>query len=342
MEPGLDRYSRQVALRRIGVAGQRRLLASRVAIVGCGATGTVLARYLTGAGVGRLRLIDRDCVELNNLQRQLLFDQGDARRGLPKAVAARAKLARVNSEVKLEAFVRDLEPGNCSALLGGSDLVLDGTDNLETRFLINDWAVREGIPWIYCGVLATFGHTMAVVPGKTACLRCYLPQSPAAGELPGCETEGVIGPVAAITAGLAAAAALRLLVEGTSSSGGALVMVDAWNGSTEQIRVERRPDCEVCGRRHFAYLEEGAGSRAAALCGRHAVQVSASDGAQTPPFEELAGRLCGQGDVTFNRYVLRFRVEGFEIELFRDARAIVKGTSDPATARSLYARYIGI
>ncbi|MBI2944114.1 MAG: ThiF family adenylyltransferase [Candidatus Wallbacteria bacterium] len=344
MKGDLQRYSRQMALRQFGEAAQERLSRARVVLIGCGAIGSVLAYYLVAAGVGRLRIVDRDTVEENNLQRQLLFDERDVHRGLPKAVAAKAHLKRVNSAVKLEAIVADLDAGNAARHLAGADLLLDGTDNLETRFLINDFSVRQGVPWIYCGIVGVFGHTMVVQPGAGPCLRCYLPETPAAGDLPSCESEGIAGPVAAVTAGTAAFNALRLLAGHGSGLAGRMAMYDCWEGSLDDVRVDRRPGCPTCSQRRFSYLEGSSGSRATALCGRQAVQVWAGSesAARKPPcFEELARRLARQGQVSFNKYVLQFRTDRFEISLFNDARAIVKGTADPAVARSLYARYIG-
>ena len=266
------RYSRQVRFAPVGDEGQRRIRAARVAIVGCGALGSVQAEILARAGIGMLRLIDRDIVELSNLQRQFLFDESDAREGLPKAAAAARRLAQVNSEIAIEPVVADLTPSNAAELLENIDLILDGTDNFETRYVLNDVAVRGGIPWIYGAAVGSYGLKLAIMPGRTACFRCIYPEPPA-GAQPTCETAGVLGPVTATIAALQAADALKILAAGADSFVARLTTVDVWSGEIRQIDPPARdPECPCCAARQFVHLD---GSRRApiSLCGRNAVQI---------------------------------------------------------------------
>ncbi|MFQ6058169.1 MAG: ThiF family adenylyltransferase [Anaerolineae bacterium] len=340
MSEGLDRYVRQVIFPGVGQEGQRRLLASAVAVIGCGATGSILANNLVRAGVGRVRIIDRDYIELNNLQRQTLFDEEDIARGLPKAVAAAEKLRRVNSGVEIEPLVADVNYDNVEGLMGDVDLVLDGTDNFETRFLINDACVKLGVPWIYSGVIASYGMTMNIVPHQTPCLRCIFPQAPPPGTTPTCDTAGVLNATAGVIASMASAEALKLLL-GRGEPNPGLVHVDLWENTFEVFQASRRDDCPTCGQGRYEYLEAQEGARATVLCGRDAVQVRVRSGRELS-LPALAQRLESAGEVTFNEYLLRFKVDGYELTVFPDARAIIKGTSDEAVARSLYARYIGV
>ena len=331
-----ERYSRQILFRGIGEEGQQRLLDARVAIVGCGALGTFQSEALARAGVGFLRIIDRDFVELSNLQRQWLFDECDVQQGLPKAVAASRKLAAINPDVQTEPSVADLTSSNIDELLGDIALILDGTDNFETRYLINDYAVSENRPWIYGAAVGSYGITMPVLPAKTACLRCVYP-SPPGGVQPTCETEGVLGSITALIASLQVAEALKILsgAEVTRK----ITTVDVWSGEIRQVaQPGPDPECPACGRREFPYLT---GQRRApvSLCGRNAVQIH--ERARPLDLRELAGRLARLGTVRANEFALRFETPPYQVTVFPDGRAIVKGTTDIGIARSLYARYIG-
>jgi molybdopterin/thiamine biosynthesis adenylyltransferase len=334
------RYSRQVRFSGLqGDQGQQRIRAARVAIVGCGALGSVQAETMARAGVGMLRLIDRDFVELSNLQRQFLFDESDVSEGLPKAAAAARRLAQINSEVTIEPVVADLTPSNAGELLGdGIDLILDGTDNFETRYLINDIAVRAGIPWIYGAAVGSYGLKMTIVPGRTACFRCVYPDPPQ-GVQPTCETAGVLGPVTATIAALQAGDALKILAAGADSLIARLTTVDVWSGEIRQIDPPARdPECGCCVGRNFAHLD---GSKRApiSLCGRNAVQIH--ERARPVDLKELARQLGSVAPVRANEFALRVMLDPYEMTVFPDGRAIVKGTTDIGIARSLYARYLG-
>lgn len=333
-----ERYSRQVLFRPIGAEGQRRLLESRVAIVGCGATGSAVASLLARAGVGHLRIIDRDYVEPSNLQRQLLFDEADAADSLPKAVAAARKINNFNPEIAVESRVSDLAPGNIEELLEGAELILDGTDNFETRYLINDYAVSKNVPWIYAAAVASYGVTMNVLPSDTACLACIFPDSPR-GTFETCDTAGILNSAAASVAAIEATEALKLLVGDRSSLRRTLLSFDLWRSDRAEISAAKpREDCRACGRREFIHLK-GEGRPHITLCGRNSVQIHER---QRPvDFAEMQQRLASHGTVRFNDFVLKFWREPYEMTLFRDGRAIIKGTTDTAVARSLYARFVG-
>jgi adenylyltransferase/sulfurtransferase len=336
-----SRYSRQIRFAPVSDEGQRRIRAANVAIVGCGALGSVQAEMMARAGVGMLRLIDRDFVEWSNLQRQFLFDENDAAEAMPKAVAAARRLARVNSEVVLEPMVADLTASNAAELFDGIHLILDGADNFETRYLINDVAVRAGIPWIYGAAVGSYGLKVAIVPGRTACLRCIYPEYPRSPQ-PNCETEGVLAPATAAIAALQVADALKILVCGDSmnaSTGARITTVDVWSGEIRQINAPTPdPECPCCARREFTYLD---GSRRApiSLCGRNAVQIH--ERARPVDLGELARRLGAIAPVRANEFALRADLEPYELMVFPDGRAIVRGTTDVGVARSLYARYVG-
>jgi adenylyltransferase/sulfurtransferase len=336
------RYSRQVLFDGIGPEGQARLRAAKAAVVGLGALGSVSASILARAGVGALRLIDRDVVEISNLQRQLLYDEEDVRSLKPKAIAARDHLRAANSEVDLEASVCDLNPDNAVRLLTGVDLIVDGTDNFETRFLINDVSVRHGIPWIYAACLGSYGVTMNVVPGETACLRCLMETAPEPGTTPTCDTAGIIAPAVALIASVQAAEALKILTGNGEAASSALLSVDVWTGSVTRLEVPRgggRRRCATCDGLEFEYLS-GKGTRPAVLCGRNAVQVTPS-GRGSLDLGALAERLRAAGPVQASPFTIKLTVEGCDVTVFPDGRAIVAGTQDPAAARALYARYIG-
>lgn len=337
-----DRYSRQTLFAGIGAAGQERLARARVLIVGCGATGSNLANYLARAGVGTLRIVDRDFVEGNNLQRQTLYDEEDALRGMPKAVAAAERIRRVNSLVTVEPVVADVTADSIEGLLEGMDLALDGTDNFETRYLLNDACLKLNIPWIYSGVIAAYGVTMTVQPHDTACLRCVFPDRPLPGTTPTCDTAGVLNGIVGVISGMASTEALKLLV-GSEQLVRGLTWVDLWENTFERIELPRQEDCPACGKGEYAYLDAPIDESGTSLCGRNAVQVRPPRGTSGAlDLEALGERLREVGDVASNGFLLRMRVDGFEVTVFPDARAIIKGTDDPAVARSVYAKYIGM
>jgi len=333
-----ERYSRQVLFAGIGLEGQRQLGKARAVIVGCGATGSVLAGLLARAGVGSLRIIDRDYVEASNLQRQALFDEEDAAASLPKAIAAARKLAAFNSEIVVEPEVADLIPENIDRLLAGAQLLLDGSDNFETRYLLNDFAVQHAVPWIYCAAVGSYGATMNILPGETACLACIFPEAPR-GALDTCETAGVLGPAVNMIASIAAGEALKLLGGAREQLRSTLLSWDIWTNQTSALQMGRpRPDCQACGGREFIHLA-GKGRPHITLCGRNSVQIH--EHAQPVDFAVMSERLKPHGTVCHNEFVLKFWCDPYELTLFPDGRAIIKGTSDTALARSLYARYIG-
>ena len=335
-----DRYSRQILFRGIGSDGQQKLAASRVAIVGCGATGSALAGLLGRAGVGKLRIIDRDYVEPSNLQRQSLFDESDAAESLPKAVAAVRKISAFNSEVSVEARVADLIPSNIEVLLEGMDLILDGTDNFETRYLINDYAVDRARPWIYSAAVGSYAVTLNVIPNQTPCLACIFPDSPR-GIVETCETSGILNSAVNLVASIAATEAMKILVGGTGASNlrRSMLSFDLWTNENAEISAAKpRPGCRACGERDFIHLA-GEGRPHITLCGRNSVQIHER---QRPiDFAEMDRRLRPHGMVRHNDFVLKFWHEPYEMTLFPDGRAIIKGTTDTAVARSLYARYVG-
>jgi molybdopterin/thiamine biosynthesis adenylyltransferase len=331
-----DRYSRQARFSGIGIEGQQKIEAARVAIVGCGALGTFQASALARAGVQELRLIDRDYVEWSNLQRQWLFEEADAEEALPKAIAAANHLRRINSTCQVIAEVADLTPGTVTELLEGVDVILDGTDNFETRYLINDFAVAESIPWIYGAAVGSYGLTMAILPGETACLRCVYPDPPR-GAQPTCETAGVVNAIPSLIASLQVAAALRVITGGPVD--GRMTTIDIWPESARIIAAPGRdPDCPCCARREFVY-RDGARRRPISLCGRNAVQIHER---QSPiNLVELAEQLRPLAPVRANEFALRFFPDPYELTIFPDGRAIIKGTTDTGIARGLYARYVG-
>ncbi|HTC34306.1 MAG TPA: ThiF family adenylyltransferase [Bryobacteraceae bacterium] len=331
-----ERYSRQILFAGIGEQGQQQLLDARVAVAGCGALGSFQAGALARAGVGFLRIIDRDYVELSNLQRQWLFDESDVEQSLPKAVAAARKIATLNSDVRVEPVVADLTSSNVEDLLADVDLILDGTDNFETRYLVNDFAVDRTVPWIYGAAVGSYGIVMPVMPGESACLRCIYPDPPA-GAQPTCETAGVLGAVTALIASLQVAAAIQILCGARPAP--KITTVDIWTGEIRQL-TQPGPvaDCPACGLRVFPYLN---GERRApvSLCGQNAVQIH--ERARPLELRDLAVRLAPLGSVRSNEFALRFETPPYLMTIFPDGRAIIKGTTDVGIARSLYARYIG-
>ena len=340
-----DRFSRQILFAGIGEQGQERLLASSAVLVGCGAMGTAVANLLVRAGLGSLRLIDRDFVEPSNLQRQTLYEESDARDSLPKAVAAERRLRAIDSAAHIEGIVADLTPENAREILSGFPLILDGTDNFETRLLINDAAFALGIPWIYAAAVGSAGVTMTILPGETACLACLLesgpesanPAPPGAEET--CDTAGILNAAVNIIASIEATEAMKILIGRRDALHGKLISCDVWSGNFRGIRVARQPGCRACARRDFRYLE-GEGQPHITMCGRDSVQIH--ERGRRIDLAELNRRLASvAADVHSNDFLLRFRVNSCYVTVFPDGRAIFKGTRDPAVARSLYARYIG-
>ncbi len=338
-----DRYSRQVLFAPIGEEGQARIRAARVLVIGCGGLGAEAASLLARAGVGFLRIVDRDVVDITNLQRQALFDEDDVRECMPKAVAAARRLARINGDVAVEPVVADVDAGNVLGFLSDIDIVVDGLDNFEGRLLINDACVREGVPWVYGACVAAEGLSALIVPGRTPCLRCLEPELPPPGAFPTCETAGILGPAAHVTASLEVAAALRWLVSREAPDPPVLVSADVWELRVRRVELPRRdalPACPCCSARRFEFLD-GPPRGAEALCGRDAVMVRPGAGPARPDLERIGARLEPLGEVLVNRFVLRFRIPPYEMTMFRDGRTIVKGTDDTALARSLVARYFG-
>ena len=339
----LERYSRQMRFPGIGKAGQERLQASRVTLCGCGALGTVLANALVRAGVGFVRIIDRDFIETSNLQRQVLFDEADVAASLPKAEAAARKLRAINSGVTVEPVVTDIDRTNIIELCKDADLILDGTDNFEVRYLINDAAVSLNKPWVYGGCIGSHGQTMTILPNETPCLRCVFEAAPGPGEAGTCETAGVLGPIVNIVASFQAAEAMKILAGKREAINRELVYIDVWENVTRRIKIAPllgKVDCPCCRRRKFEWLEGAFGSQTTSLCGRNAVQVSQRSAGRLD-FEELAKQLRASGSVSFNKFMLKFDVDDYQFTVFPDGRAIIKGTSDVDKARVLYAKYIG-
>jgi molybdopterin-synthase adenylyltransferase len=338
----LERYSRQILFKPFAREGQERLRAARVTVIGCGALGTVSAEMLVRAGVGSLILVDRDFVELSNLHRQSLFAEEDVREGLPKAVAARRALARINSEVELSSVVADVASENIADICSSSEVLVDGTDNFETRYLINDFAVANRKPWVYGACLGGFGTACLIEPGLTPCLRCLCDEPPPSGGVETCDTAGVIGPVVHVVAAFQVAQIMKLFASDTHRNW-RLLQADVWedNWRTLSVSQMKRADCECCVERRFRFLAGGQESRLTRLCGRNAVQVS--PGRSVPvDFEALARRLAVAAEVSFNDYLMTIQLTGHRIVLFPDGRSIIQGTEDFGEARSLYARYIGM
>jgi molybdopterin-synthase adenylyltransferase len=339
----LDRYARQVRYAPIGEEGQRRLLAGRALICGCGALGSVIANTLARSGVGMLRIVDRDFLEMNNLQRQVLFDEADVEAGLPKAIAAAAKLRKINSQVTIEPLVTDVDHANVMELTEGIDVILDGTDNFETRMLLNDVALKRVIPWVYGGCLGAEGQTMTILPGETACLRCLMNDTPPPGTTPTCDTAGILAPIVNIIASLQANEAIKILSGNRQAISRSLTIVDVWDNRIRQVSLDAlraNQHCPACNQGEFPWLSGERASHSAILCGRNAVQLSPPRGSAVS-LAALAKKLDGVGRVSHNRYLLRLAVDGYTLTVFPDGRAIIGGTDDITAARSLYAKYIG-
>ena len=333
-----ERYSRQILFPPIGQAGQEQLAKTRIALVGCGATGSALASLLSRAGIGYLRLIDRDYVEPSNLQRQVLFDEADAAESLPKAIAAARKIASFNSEITVEPHAEDLTPDNVEDLLADVDIILDGTDNFETRYLINDFAVSENLPWIYAAGVASYAVTMTILPGETACLACIFPDSPR-GLVETCDTSGILNSAVNFVASVAATEAMKLAVGARDKLRRTLLSYDVWTNDYASVKTDKpRADCRCCRQRDFVHLA-GEGRPHISMCGRNSVQIHER---QRPiDFADMSKRLAPHGTVKHTEFLLKFWHDPYEMTLFPDGRAIIKGTTDTAIARSLYARYVG-
>jgi adenylyltransferase/sulfurtransferase len=333
-----EKYSRQILFSPIGAEGQAKLLGSKVVILGCGALGTAQANALVRAGVGTLRIVDRDFVEESNLQRQMLFDEADARESLPKAVAAQRKLRQINSDINVEGTVADADSSNVEEFIEGFHLALDATDNFETRYLLNDAAVKLGIPWIYGAVVGSYAATMTILPGRTACLACIFPKPPH-GLHETCDTVGVISPAVSWAAAIQTTEALKILLGRESELHGSLLAYDVWSNHFQPVKAPRDPQCRVCVAHEFAYLEQGQTTHVS-MCGRNSVQIHQSE-SRGLDLAELKARLERFGPVQANEFLLKCSLDPYELTVFPDGRVIVKGTQDPAVARGLYARYIG-
>lgn len=335
------RYAKQTRFAPLGEVGQAKLSAGHALLCGCGALGSVIASTLVRAGVGKLTVVDRDFLETSNLQRQVLFDENDVREGLPKAIAAANHLRAANSTVEVDPVVADVTAANLPDLAVGCDIVLDGTDNFETRLLLNDYAIREAKPWVYGGVIGAEGRVMPVVPGETACLACLIAEPPAAGEAETCDSAGVLGPAVGVVASLQAMEAIKLLAGLKDSLAAGLTVVDLWAGRWRRLAVPRDPACRCCGARSFDWLEGRRGSRAVILCGRGAVQISPSEGSPPADLVAMRAKLAQLGAVSSNAYLLRLQYDGHEVTVFADGRAIIGGVEDETQARSVWNRLLG-
>lgn len=336
----VERYSRQIIFGGIGQDGQQKLGQARVVIIGLGATGSVVANNLTRAGVGFIRLVDRDYVELTNLQRQLLYDEDDALHQLPKAIAAYNHLSRINSDILLEPIVADVNAANIERYISDVDLVLDGSDNIEVRYLINEACVKQLKPWIYAGALAGEGLTMNILPGDTACFRCLFPDAPPPGAVPTCSTAGVVNSSTVAIASIESAEALKILV-GSPQVRKTLFQLDVWNSSADYIALERNPQCPVCGHHQFDALNRLPGTGATTLCGRDSVQIVPSTHAPID-LAAFAEKLTRIGSVKYNKFMLSYSDGVADFNLFPDGRAIIKNVKDENAAKSVYAEYIGL
>jgi len=336
-----ERYSRQILFNGIGAEGQSKLLESRVLIVGCGALGASHAEMLARGGVGKIRIVDRDFVEFTNLQRQTLFSEADAKDRLPKAIAARKRLSEINSEISVEPIVADVNRSNIESLIKDCDLILDGTDNFQTRYLVNDACVKHDKIWIYGAAVSSYGATMTVIPNKTPCLRCIFETMPGAASAPTCDTAGVIMPIISTVSAVQVTEALKILTGNFERLHGSLMQIDVWQNDWRKIKLALpNPDCETCGNRNFTFLDAESVEFSAVLCGRDAIQIMPPAPGQID-LQQLAERLKNISDIKQNEYLVRLRVDNYELTIFRDARAIIRGTDDISTARSIYAKYVG-
>jgi adenylyltransferase/sulfurtransferase len=342
LDPQTSRYARQMRFAPLGKEGQRKLLASTALVVGCGALGAVIANTLARAGVGKLRIVDRDFLELNNLQRQVLYDEDDVAAGLPKAIAAKNRLARINSEIEIEATVTDVDHTNIERLLAGVDCLVDGTDNFETRFLLNDAAVKLGIPWVYGGCLGAEGQTLTILPGQTPCLRCLMPEPPPPGSTPTCDSAGILATVIGVVASMESNEAIKILSGNVQAVSRVWTVLDLWDNTLRQIKLQsaQSPDCPCCGQREFPWLAGQRGSHTAVLCGRNSVQLS-FPGREPIALDQLAEKLSSVAQVSRNKYLVRAAIGEYHVTVFPDGRAVIGGTEDVSEARSVYAKYVG-
>ncbi len=341
---GLERYSRQILLQHIGVERQKELMKSRAVVVGCGALGSVSTSYLTRTGIGHLTVIDRDFIEEDNLQRQILFDENDIKQNLPKAVAAQRKLQNINSKIKIEGIVADINYANIEDLTRGADIILDGTDNFETRFLINDICVKNNIPWIYGACIGSKGLTMNIIPSKTPCLRCVFENLPQMGTFPTCDTAGVIGPIAGVIASIQATEAIKILTKDYASANKTLLEIDVWDTRFKQLNIanlKSSGDCPTCKSHNYEFLNAKDGVITTLLCGKNAVQVMYRN-VGSVDLGQLAQRLSTTVDVSYNDFMLKFKDKDCEFMVFPDGRAIISGTNDSIKAKSLYSKYLGM
>lgn len=363
MKHDLARYHRQMLLPGFGEDGQRRLLGSKVLVLGCGALGSVAADMLARAGVGHIVIVDRDFIELTNLQRQVLFDERDVAEAIPKAEAAKRKIGNINSQVQVTAIVDDINHTNIARYADGADVLVDGLDNFETRYLANDLAVKSGRPYVYGAAVGTTGMAFTVLPhtGGTAawealesgslatpCFRCLFEEPPPPGSSPSCDMIGVLGSAVGLIANFQVAETLKILTGNFDRISRDLLNIDLWANEILQLKVTNayeKSDCPCCKRRKFEYLDGKAGSSATTLCGRDAVQLRHRQQADDVDMEALEARLLRHGEVVANEFMLRTHItdrnKEYEITLFPDGRAIVKGTDDPGLARSIYAKYVG-
>lgn len=334
-----DRYSKQILFSEIGEHGQKLIQNAEVLILGCGALGTVSANCLARAGVGSIKIVDRDYVELSNLQRQVLFDEEDALRRMPKAAAAVEKLKTINSEISLEPIILDVNYQNVESLIEPVDLVLDATDNMEIRYLLNDACIKHGVPWIYAGVLGSYGMSMNIIPGKSACFRCLIKEPPAPGSMPTCDVAGVLNGITGVIASIQATEALKIIT-GHKDVGNSVIFVDLWDRSFDRMKIERHDDCPTCVQHDFEFLNEKSFTEIFSLCGRNAVQIK-SIKTNGYDLQSIKDRLMNLGKVLDNGFFLTFFIDDYELIIFPEGRTIIKGTTDESIARTILARYIG-
>ncbi len=339
-----ERYARQIRFAPFGLEGQAKLAQGTALVVGCGALGSVIANTLARAGVGHLRLVDRDFLELNNLQRQVLYDESDVAAGLPKAIVARERLTRINSEIEIEAHVADVHPGNIESFLEGVDVIVDGTDNFETRFLLNDVALKYGIPWIYGGCLGAEGQSLTILPGETPCLRCIIPEPPPPGSTPTCDAAGILGTIINVIGSLEANEALKILAGKREAISRTWTVIDLWENTWRGIKLDSLSDrnaCPACSGREYLWLTGERTSHSAVLCGRNSVQLSFPE-RENLSLAAVEEKLIPVAQhVSRNRYLVRATIEKYQLTIFTDGRAVIGGTEEVAEARSVYAKYIG-
>ncbi len=344
MDQSLERYSRQILFQHIGEERQKQLMNRSAVVIGCGALGTVSSSYLARAGIGRLKIIDRDFIEESNLQRQILFDESDISGNIPKAIAAQRKLQKINTKIEIEGVVTDIDYSNIEELTEGVDIIIDGTDNFETRFLINDFCVKNSVPWIYGACIGSGGLVMNIIPSETPCLRCVFEIMPQIGSFPTCDTAGVIGPIAGIVSSIQVTEAIKILTEDYGSINKMLIDIDVWDTKFRQIDISELKDvnnCPTCKLNNYKFLEAEEGVMTTFLCGKNAVQVM-SRNAGNIDLEQLEQRLVSINDVSRNAFMLKFRVNDHEFTVFPDGRAIITGTADSSTAKNLYSKYLGM